>query len=655
MKRLFLLLSFFVFSFSNAQTGLLNGTGYAPNFTVTDLNGNSHTIYDYLDSGYVMVLELLSVYCGHCQSHAAGTENSYLTNGPSGTNIARFLGLEVSPATDSVAVANFISTYGVTFPMANNVSPTAINYQLYYTPGYYVIYPDYTYTTICGAYCVTAQNYSTIEGLLNTAISFWSPPVYGCMDSLALNYDSLATVDNDSCDYSSYTIKTIGMSFSPDTIVCDVGDTINFILGPNHNAVEVNDTTWLTGGTASNGGFSFGFGATGMFIPDDCHTFYYVCQPHSANGMKGVIVAHHPPVFGCTDSLAINYDSLANHDDGSCMYDGCTDATACNYDALATIDDGSCEFISCATTCSGADPVTGVFVDAIIHNRATFNWDNMNSSTCSVDQMVFRYREVGTSGWTNKFLGNPVGSTIYYGTSKTVLGLSASTTYEYQFKIWYVGVSSPVNWGANPSGTFTTLAACPNVGNLTVTTPLTTRATFTWDDSNGPYSFARIKMRVDSISSPSASDWQNVGGFGVVYPTFTRNKNGLTPGETYRGQAKTWCDPAGGPYKSASWTPLLFWTQPTSVRIEGGSSIANLDVYPNPSRDVFSVTFTSETIQDLRVRVYNVVGEEIVFDDLQQFVGEYTKQIDLGDYAKGIYFLEIETNKEVINKKLILQ
>ena len=42
-------------------------------------------------------------------------------------------------------------------------------------------------------------------------------------------------------------------------------------------------------------------------------------------------------------------------------------------------------------------------------------------------------------------------------------------------------------------------------------------------------------------------------------------------------------------------------------------------------------------------------------DDLQQFIGEYTKQINLEENAKGIYFLEIETNDGVVNKKLILQ
>ena len=45
-------------------------------------------------------------------------------------------------------VSNFASTYGITFPIANNIVPVNINYQLYYTPSYYVIYPDTSYTTI---------------------------------------------------------------------------------------------------------------------------------------------------------------------------------------------------------------------------------------------------------------------------------------------------------------------------------------------------------------------------------------------------------------------------------------------------------------------------------------------------------------------------
>ena len=51
----------------------------------------------------------------------------------------------------------------------------------------------------------------------------------------------------------------------------------------------------------------------------------------------------------------------------------------------------------------------------------------------------------------------------------------------------------------------------------------------------------------------------------------------------------------------------------------------------------------------------NVIGEEVVIEELQHFVGEYVKSIDLNQYTKGIYFLEITTDQGIINKKLILQ
>ena len=63
----------------------------------------------------------------------------------------------------------------------------------------------------------------------------------------------------------------------------------------------------------------------------------------------------------------------------------------------------------------------------------------------------------------------------------------------------------------------------------------------------------------------------------------------------------------------------------------------------------------AQPIQDLKVRILNVIGEELINENLEQFIGEYTKQINLSNNAKGIYFLEIEKTDGIINKKLILQ
>jgi len=432
---------------------------------------------------------------------------------------------------------------------------------------------------------------------------------YGCTDPAALNYDATANTDDGSCTYC----------------VDGCTDATQFNYDPN--------------ATCDDG---------------SCQPFTYGCTDATASNYNSTVNTDDGSCvyLGCTDATADNYDATATVDDGSCTYnvvDGCTDPTATNYDASATNDDGSCTYSSVCTE----DAPTGLFVDGIIHSRAVINWDNMNSSTCTVDQYRIRYREVGTSSWTQKTMGGPIGSCTWGNQriDKLLLNLTGNTTYEYEMKAWYCGGGASSWTGLS---TFTTADNCPNVGNLTAVGANPTKATFTWDASNGSYEFVRLKARVDSISNPTGSDWFQIGGAGVAYGTYTKDKNGLTAGETYRGQARAFCDPNGGAYFSLSWTPLVYWTQPTS-RIEGGTAIANLDVYPNPSRDLFNVTFTSEDVQDLEVRVINVVGEVVYTENLQQFVGEYTKSIDLESYTKGVYFLEITTNNGVVNKKLILQ
>ena len=51
-----------------------------------------------------------------------------------------------------------------------------------------------------------------------------------------------------------------------------------------------------------------------------------------------------PVVTGCTSSIALNYNPNANTDDGSCIgvVYGCMDPDAFNYDPLANVEDGSC-------------------------------------------------------------------------------------------------------------------------------------------------------------------------------------------------------------------------------------------------------------------------------------------------------------------------
>jgi hypothetical protein len=57
----------------------------------------------------------------------------------------------------------------------------------------------------------------------------------------------------------------------------------------------------------------------------------------------------------------------------------------------------------------------------------------------------------------------------------------------------------------------------------------------------------------------------------------------------------------------------------------------------------------------VNVQVVNLLGEEIYTEELIEFVGQYTKVIDMNTQPKGVYFLEITTLKGSVNKKIVLQ
>ena len=90
------------------------------------------------------------------------------------------------------------------------------------------------------------------------------------------------------------------------------------------------------------------------------------------------------------------------------------------------------------------------------------------------------------------------------------------------------------------------------------------------------------------------------------------------------------------------------------LSMEVGATISNLDVYPNPSRDIFNVLFTSEEAQTISVKVVNMIGEAIYTEELTDFVGQYTKVVDMNTQPKGVYFLEITNNNGAINHKIVI-
>ena len=85
------------------------------------------------------------------------------------------------------------------------------------------------------------------------------------------------------------------------------------------------------------------------------------------------------------------------------------------------------------------------------------------------------------------------------------------------------------------------------------------------------------------------------------------------------------------------------------------NGISSLNIFPNPSRNVFNVKFISDNQQSIEVRVLNLLGEIIFSDNLKDFQGEYSHLFNLSEYSKGVYLLKLYTDNGIISKRLFLQ
>lgn len=147
MKKLLLMSSLIA---STAAMAQLPDGSICPNFTGTDLDGVTHTLYDYLDQGYSVVVDVSATWCGPCWNYHNGgaLESLYDTYGP-GTAEDKVIVLMIE-GDNATTLADLNGTGGNTqgdwvtgtpYPIIN--SGTIANLlQISYYPTIYTICPS---------------------------------------------------------------------------------------------------------------------------------------------------------------------------------------------------------------------------------------------------------------------------------------------------------------------------------------------------------------------------------------------------------------------------------------------------------------------------------------------------------------------------------
>ena len=85
-----------------------------------------------------------------------------------------------------------------------------------------------------------------------------------------------------------------------------------------------------------------------------------------------------------------------------------------------------------------------------------------------------------------------------------------------------------------------------------------------------------------------------------------------------------------------------------------GTSITDLSIFPNPNRGEFVVEFTSGQKEPITLKIFNGIGQLVYVESSKTVNGRFRKTFDLRNWDSGLYHMQIMTQQELINKKLML-
>jgi thiol-disulfide isomerase/thioredoxin len=158
----------------------LEAGSIAPDFTLTDINGVSQHLYNYLDSGYTVIIDVSATWCGPCWAvHSSHVFEDLTTHyGPQGTITAKkikVLFIEGDASTTAADLqgavggntqGNWIA--GTNYPIIDNATQNAV-----YLGGGYP-----TFTVICPNKLVKEQSAGYSQAMLSEA--YWTALMGSC-------------------------------------------------------------------------------------------------------------------------------------------------------------------------------------------------------------------------------------------------------------------------------------------------------------------------------------------------------------------------------------------------------------------------------------------------------------------------------------------
>ena len=253
MKKTLLIIACFISSLTLAQ---LPANSLGADFTITDIEGETHNLYDILDEGKTVILDLFATWCGPCWNYAAtGVLEELQSEYP---DAVFCMAIEADPSTAESTIFN--SDLGnwttvIDYMMADDPSgDIADDYALAYYPTIYKICPDRMVTEV--------GQLSSVSAFMNEVNSCSQATYSKDMRIVSYTGDGThcgGTLQNASIQVQNYSLGAAVNSFNVLTMVN--GNIVN--TTPWSGNLDTYETAMIDLGSISN-------------IPDNASTSFEV-------------------------------------------------------------------------------------------------------------------------------------------------------------------------------------------------------------------------------------------------------------------------------------------------------------------------------------------------------------------------------------------
>ena len=422
-----------------------------------------------------------------------------------------------------------------------------------------------------------AINFNPLATQSNGTCVYDTTAVYGCMNPLAKNYNPFATVDNYHCIF--------------DTIIAGCLDTL---------ALNYNPLATVSGEECIYSQKVWGCKDTSAlnFNPLATHSDGYCI--------------YSTIIRGCTDVNANNFNPYANTESGDCEFDsvliyGCTNSYALNYNPYAQIENGSCIYIMVSDTVTGCRDVNALNYNPLATKDGSCIFTATEEISGCTSPMALNYNANATQEDGSCVFARPINlvQTII-DTQQTAINdtigkvVPQSCSFQFDLPIESVSILNTINLG---NGNYEVEWGIIQSGNITTNV----KVVYNIQESGNNLLYLSL------VCNSSASGLKGKP-ISLV--------NGVTVSAVLNSELQT----------------LLPESNPIEV----------IDIFPVPVEDQLNVKFDSHRVDNIELFIYSVAGLLEVKMDVTTTVGDNQLIINTSALNSGFYILKIKQGNEIV-------